>query len=76
MMRIKEIPESVKTVGANIERIRKEKSKKVRHVANDADMDIEALRRYIAAKQIMGIDKAVKIAKALDVEVGELFVGT
>lgn len=75
-MRIKEIPESVKTVGANIERIRKEKSKKVRHVANDADMDIEALRRYIAAKQIMGIDKAVKIAKALDVEVGELFVGT
>ncbi len=74
-MRLKEIPESVKTVGANIERIRKEKGKKVRHVANDADMDIEALRRYIAAKQIMGIDKAVKIAKALDVEVGELFDG-
>ncbi|MGV3698166.1 helix-turn-helix domain-containing protein [Flavobacterium sp.] len=74
-MRKKEIPDSVVTVGANIERLRKEKGKKVRHVAHDADMDIEALRRYIAAKQIMGIDKAVKIAKALEVEVSELFKG-
>jgi transcriptional regulator with XRE-family HTH domain len=72
-MRKKEIPDSVITVGANIERLRKEKGKKVRHVAHDADMDIEALRRYIAAKQIMGIDKAVKIAKALEVDVSELF---
>lgn len=74
-MRKKEIPDSVITIGANIERLRKEKGKKVRHVAHDADMDIEALRRYIAAKQIMGVDKAVKIAKALEVEVSELFKG-
>ena len=72
-MRKKEIPESVKNVGNNIKRIIKEKNLKVRHVAHDSDLDIEALRRYILGKQIMGIDKLVRSSKALNVEISELF---
>lgn len=74
-MRKREIPDSVRTVGQNIRQTIKDKNLKVRHVAHDSDMDIEALRRYIAAKQIMGIDKCVQIAKALGVEVATLFHG-
>lgn len=72
-MRKKEIPESVKIIGSNIKTIIKEKNLKVRHVAHDADLDIEALRRYMNGKQIMGVDKCVQIAKALNVEISELF---
>ncbi len=74
-MRKKEIPNSVKTVGENIKAIIKEKKLKTRHVAHDADMDIEALRRYMNGKQIMGIDKAILIAKALDSNISDLFKG-
>ena len=74
-MRKTEIPESVKVVGNNIKRIITEKNLKVRHVAHDSDLDIEALRRYIAGKQIMGIDKLARIGKALNVEISELFRG-
>lgn len=74
-MRKKEIPESVKIVGNNIKSIIDEKNLKVRHVAHDADLDIEALRRYIAGKQIMGIDKSIRIAKALNVEISMLYKG-
>jgi len=72
-MRKTEIPESVKIVGSNIRRVIKEKNLKVRHVAHDSDLDIEALRRYILGKQIMGIDKAIRISKALNIEISELF---
>lgn len=75
-MRKKEIPESVKKIGTNIKTIIKEKNLKVRHVAHDADLDIEALRRYIGGKQIMGVDKCIRIAKALNIEISELFKGT
>mgnify|MGYP003587320624 CR=1 FL=1 len=75
-MRKKEIPESVKQIGDNIKSIIELKKLKVRHVAHDADLDIEALRRYIGGKQIMGVDKCIRIAKALDVEVSELLKGT
>ncbi|KRD59667.1 hypothetical protein ASE40_11195 [Flavobacterium sp. Root935] len=72
-MRKTEVPESVKIVGKNIKDIIKEKSLKVRHVAHDSDLDIEALRRYMLGKQIMGIDKLIRISKALNVEISELF---
>ena len=72
-MRKTEVPESVKIVGNNIKEIIKEKGLKVRHVAHDSDLDIEALRRYMLGKQIMGIDKLIRIAKALNVEIAELF---
>lgn len=71
-MRKTEIPESVKIVGSNIKEIIKEKKLKVRHVAHDSDLDIEALRRYMLGKQIMGIDKLIRIGKALNVEISEL----
>lgn len=74
-MRKKEIPESVKQIGENIKGVIKEKNLKVRHVAHDADLDIEALRRYINGKQIMGIDKLIRITKALNVDVSTLFKG-
>ena len=72
-MRKTEVPESVKIVGNNIKEIIKEKDLKVRHVAHDSDLDIEALRRYMLGKQIMVIDKLIRIAKALNVEMAELF---
>lgn len=72
-MRKTEVPESVKIVGNNIKEIIKEKNLKVRHVAHDSDLDIEALRRYMLGKQIMGIDKLIRISKALNVEIAELF---
>lgn len=73
--RKKEIPNEVITVGQNIARIIKEKDLKLRVVAHDSDLDIEALRRYIKGSVIMGIDKALNIAKALKVEVSDLFKG-
>ncbi|MFI0426697.1 MAG: helix-turn-helix domain-containing protein [Flavobacterium sp.] len=74
-MRKTEIPELVKHVGSNIKKIIEDKNLKVRHVAHDADLDIEALRRYMLGKQIMGIDKCIRIAKALNVEISALFDG-
>lgn len=71
--RKKAIPQSVKIIGKNIKAIIKEKELKVRIVAHDADLDIENFRKYMAGTQIMGIDKLVRITKALDVEISELF---
>jgi len=72
-MRKSDIPNSVKIVGANIKAIIKEKNFKVRHVAHDADLDIENFRKYMAGTQIMGIDKLARITKALNVEISVLF---
>ena len=74
-MRKSDIPESVKIVGENIKLIVKEKNLKVRHVAHDSDLDIENFRKYMAGSQIMGIDKIIRIAKALNIEVSLLFKG-
>lgn len=73
MTRQKEIPPIVIKVGERIKEIIDQKDLKARVVAHDADMDVEALRRYIAGKQTMGIDKLARIANALGVEIGELF---
>jgi len=73
--RKKEIPNEVITVGNNIARIIREKDLKLRIVAHDSDLDIEALRRYIKGSVVMGIDKALNIAKALSVDISELFKG-
>ena len=75
-VRKKEIPASVKIIGQNIKNIITEKELKIRHVAHDADMDIEALRRYIKGQQVMGVDKVVSIAKALSVDIKDIFEGT
>lgn len=71
--RKKEVPEIVIHVGKRISEIMKEKKLLARNVSADCGWDVEALRRYMAGKQIMGIDKLASIANALGVEVGELF---
>ncbi len=70
-----DIPESVKTIGANIKAIIKDNNLKVRHIAHDADLDIENFRKYMAGTQIMGIDKLARITKALNVDISVLFKG-
>lgn len=75
IMRKTDIPESVKIVGENINDIIKEKKLKVRHVAHDADLDIENFRKYMAGKQIMGIDKIIRISKAINTDIASLFKG-
>lgn len=71
-----EVPIEIITVGKNIKEIIAKKQMKVRIVAHDSDLDIESLRRYMTGKNIMGIDKIIKIAKALEVDISELFIGT
>jgi transcriptional regulator with XRE-family HTH domain len=70
--RKKEIPSSIVSVGNNIRNIIDKKDLKLRHVAHDADLDVEVLRRYQSGKFIMGLDKAIRIAKALGVDMNEL----
>ena len=74
-IRKSEIGPEVKQVGARIEAIIKAKGFKTREVAHDADMDVENLRKYIKGKQEMKIRTMIKIAPALEVEIGELFEG-
>jgi transcriptional regulator with XRE-family HTH domain len=73
MVRTKEIPPIITQLGERIAAIIKQKDLKVRNIAHECDMDDSTLRRYIKGTQIMGADKLYQIAKALDVEIGELF---
>lgn len=68
-----EMPKEIIELGLKIESIIKEKKLKQREVAHDAELDVENLRKYIKGKQEMKISTMLKIARALDVEVGELF---
>ena len=60
-------------LGGRIQEIIKEKNLKTREVAHDADLDVENLRRYINGKQEMKITTMLKITRALNVTVAELF---
>jgi transcriptional regulator with XRE-family HTH domain len=61
------------SLGMRIAEIIKEKGLKTREVAHDADLDVENLRKYIKGKQEMKVSTMLKIAKALDVNVSDLF---
>ena len=74
-VRKSEIPVEVINFGIRISEIIKEKGLKVKHVAHDSDLDVENLRKYIKGKQEMKISTMIKIARALEVEIGELFEG-
>lgn len=65
-------PEIV-SLGMRIEEIIKIKGLKTREVAHDADLDVENLRKYIKGKQEMKVSTMLKIAKALDVNLSDLF---
>ncbi|XOV67582.1 MAG: helix-turn-helix domain-containing protein [Fluviicola sp.] len=68
-----EMPKEVIALGERIAAIIEEKGLKTREVAHDADLDVENLRKYIKGKQEMKVSTMLKIAKALKVEVGDLF---
>lgn len=73
--RVRKTPVSFEIIslGMRIEEIIKNKGLKIREVAHDADLDVENLRKYIKAKQEMKVSTMLKIAKALDVNVSDLF---
>ena len=60
-------------LGKRIEFLIKAKVLKPREVAHDANLDVENLRKYIKGKQEMKISTLLKIVKALDVKIEELF---
>lgn len=68
-----EINSNIIELGEKINSIIKAKNLKTREFAHDADMDVENLRKYIKGRQEMRVSTMLKIAKALDVSVGELF---
>ena len=72
-VRKSEIPVEVIDFGIRISEIIKEKGLKIRHVAHDSDLDVENLRKYMKGKQEMKISTMIKIARALKVEIADLF---
>jgi transcriptional regulator with XRE-family HTH domain len=68
-----EIPQEVIDLGARIQAIIKERGLKTREIAHDADLDVENLRKYIKGRQEMKVSTMIKIAGALNVEIGDLF---
>lgn len=72
-VRKSEINPEVIALGKRIEFIIKEKGLKTREVAHDADLDVENLRKYIKGKQEMKITTMLKIVRALNVDINDLF---
>lgn len=72
-IRKNKMPNEVIELGIRIQHIIKQKNLKVRNVAHDANLDVENLRKYIKGKQEMKITTMLKIVKALNVEVNDLF---
>ena len=72
-VRKKELSADIITLGKRIEEIIKEKGLKTREVAHDAELDVENLRKYIKGQQEMKVTTMLKISKALDVSLNELF---
>ena len=72
-VRKSEMPKEVIDLGIRINQIIKEKGLKQRDVAYDAGLDVENLRKYIKGKQEMKVSTMLKIVRALEIEVGDLF---
>lgn len=68
-----EISPEVVQIGKRIGEIIKAKGLKTREVAHDADMDVENLRKYIRGVQEMKVSTLIKIVKALNISIQELF---
>lgn len=72
-VRKSEMNPEVILLGKRIEQLIKEKNLKTREVAHDSNLDVENLRKYLKGKQEMRVSTLIKIAKALDVRIEELF---
>ena len=70
-----EIKQEIILLGKRIEEIIREKGLKTREVAHDAELDVENLRKYIKGRQEMKVSTMLKIAKALEVNAGDLVNG-
>lgn len=68
-----EIPREVVELGVRIRELIEKKGMRMRDVAYGADLDVENLRKYLNGRQEMKVSTMLKIAKALEVEPGELF---
>ena len=62
------------SLGKRIKEIIALKKLKLRNVAHDADLDVENLRKYIKGTQEMKISTLIRIVRALDVNIEELFL--
>ncbi|MDF1674975.1 MAG: helix-turn-helix transcriptional regulator [Vicingaceae bacterium] len=67
------MPQEIINLGIRIQDIIKEKGLKQRDVAYDAGLDVENLRKYIKGTQEMKVSTMLKIVRALDINVEELF---
>jgi len=72
-VRKSEMSQEIMILGKRIETIIKQKGFKTREVAHDANMDVENLRKYIKGKQEMKISTMIKIVKALNIKIADLF---
>ncbi|OFY89899.1 MAG: hypothetical protein A3K10_09520 [Bacteroidetes bacterium RIFCSPLOWO2_12_FULL_31_6] len=60
-------------LGVRIQDLIKEKKLKQRDVAYDSGLDVENLRKYVKGKQEMKVSTLLKIVRALDVKIEDLF---
>ena len=67
------MPKEIIHLGIRIQDIIKEKGLKQRDVAYDAGLDVENLRKYIKGTQEMKVSTMLKIVRALDINIEELF---
>ena len=67
------MPEEIINLGIRIQDIINEKGLKQRDVAYDAGLDVENLRKYIKGTQEMKVSTMLRIVRALDISVEELF---
>jgi transcriptional regulator with XRE-family HTH domain len=67
------MPQEIINLGIRIQDIINEKGLKQRDVAYDAGLDVENLRKYIKGTQEMKVSTMLRIVRALDISVEELF---
>ena len=67
------IPQEIIDLGVRIREIMTEKDLKAKDVAYESDIDLDNFRKYLNGRQELRVSTMLRIAKALDVQVGELF---
>ena len=71
---LKEVRELRKTIGARIHFLRVQKRETLHHLSRAACISIEKLDQYELGKNEISIEALVKLAFALDIDVGEFFL--
>ena len=72
-VRKSEMPQEIINLGIRIQELITEKKLRQREVAYDSELDVENLRKYVKGKQEMKVSTLLRIARALDVKIEELF---